>query len=109
MEIIAFSSSFRDSATIDIINNDMKFVAIVVLVCMAYMSAHMKSIFLGVFSLINVFMSIPIGLCLYTLVFKVSYFSSIHLAVVILVIGIGADDLLVFHEQWINSFRIQAL
>jgi hypothetical protein len=45
-------------------------------------------------------MSIPITMVLYSKLFGVNYFSSIHIAVLIIIIGIGADDVFVFHDAW---------
>jgi hypothetical protein len=73
------------------------------------MIIHTKSFFLAVASLINIMMAIPIALCVYTYFFGVSYFSSIHLSVIIIIVGIGADDIFVFHDCWQNSNCIQAI
>lgn len=54
-------------------------------------------------------MSIPISLCLYNYVFQIDYFSSVHFSVVLIIIGIGADDEFVWHDYWENSFCIPAL
>lgn len=33
----------------------------------------------------------------------IEYFSSIHIAVVVIAIGIGADDVFVFHDCWLHA------
>lgn len=68
------------------------------LACLAYIIIHTRSLFLGVFSLLNVCMSIPITLVLYKLVFGIHYFSNIQISAIIIIIGIGADDIFVFHQ-----------
>lgn len=73
------------------------------------MTIHTRSFFLAVASLINIFMSIPIAICIYTYFFKVTYFSSLHLSIIIIIVGIGADDIFVFHDCWQNSFCIGAI
>ena len=60
-------------------------------------------------SLLNIFMSIPIALVIYTYVARVTYFSTLHISVFIIIIGIGSDDIFVFHDFWVNTFKIKAL
>ena len=74
-----------------------------------YMMIHMKSLYLAFFAVINLFFAIPVTLCIYTYVAGVDYFSTIHLSVVIVVIGIGADDVFVFHDFWIGSHKIKLI
>jgi flagellar motor component MotA len=45
-------------------------------------------------------MSIPITLIIYRYVFGIQYFASIHISALIIIIGIGTDDLMVYHNQW---------
>ena len=82
------------------VNEDTLFVLFVIVACLGYMIIHTRSIFLAIASLINIFMSIPIALCIYTYIVKVNYFSSLHLSVIIIIVGIGADDIFVFHDSW---------
>jgi predicted RND superfamily exporter protein len=74
-----------------------------------YMTIHMKSFFLAFFCIINLFFAIPITLCIYTYIVGVEYFSTIHFSVIIVVIGIGADDVFVFHDFWIRSHKIHLI
>ena len=81
----------------------------VLISCIVYMSIHTQSLFLGFISLLNIFMSIPITLCIYTYIFQVKYFSTVHMSVVFIIIGVGADDIFVFHDFWKNTFRYKVL
>jgi len=74
-----------------------------------YMTIHMKSFYLAFFSVINLFFSIPVTLCIYTYIVGVKYFSAIHVSIIIIVIGIGADDVFVFHDFWIGSHKIKLM
>lgn len=74
-----------------------------------YMTVHMKSFYLAFLSVINLFFAIPVTLCIYTYIVGVEYFSTIHVSVLIVVIGIGADDVFVFHDFWIGSHKIQLI
>ena len=70
---------------------------------------HTNSFFLGFFSLLNIAMSIPICLILYTYVLKITYFSAIHIMALLIIVGIGADDIFVFHDFWLSTFQIKAI
>ena len=74
-----------------------------------YMTVHMKSFYLAFFSIVNLFFAIPVTLCIYTYIIGVDYFSTIHISVLIVVIGIGADDVFVFHDFWIGSHKIKLI
>jgi hypothetical protein len=74
-----------------------------------YMTFHMGSFYLAFFSIINLFFAIPVTLCIYTYIVGVDYFSTIHVSVLIVVIGIGADDVFVFHDFWKGSHKIKVM
>jgi len=65
---------------------------------------HTNSFFLGFMSLLNIAMSVPICLVIYNYILNIKYFSSIHIAALLIIIGIGADDIFVFHDFWLSTF-----
>ena len=73
------------------------------------MMVHVRSVFIGLASMLQLAMSIPIALCIYRFIFGVTYFGSIHLSCVLIIIGIGCDDVFVFHDVWDNARKIPAL
>lgn len=101
--MLAFTWHYVNQETLRLVYDDFKYVGMVIIACLLYMSFHMKSFFLALISLLNVIMSMPITLCIYTFIFKVTFFSSIHIAILIVVVGIGADDIFVFHDFWENT------
>jgi len=90
-------------------NNDFTMIGYVGFVCFLYIVYHTKSYFLGFFSLVNIAMSIPISLILFTYVLKITYFSAIHIMALLIIVGIGADDIFVFHDFWLSTFQIKAI
>ena len=90
---------------IRVANEDFYFVGLMFLACLGYMSFHMKSFFLAFISLSNIMMSIPIAMVIYNYVLKITYFSNPHLSIIIIIIGIGADDIFVFHDIWESSLN----
>ena len=89
-------------------SEDMYTVAMVIVVVYLYMAFHLGSIFLATTSIINIVMSIPISLVIYNYVFFITFFSSTHLSAFVIIIGIGADDIFVFHDFWQTTFTIKA-
>jgi len=54
-------------------------------------------------------MSLPVGLVAYRHFLRIDYFQTLHLAVGFIVLGIGCDDVFVFHDFWVCSFQHKAL
>ena len=54
-------------------------------------------------------MSIPLTLVIYKFVFGIQYISFMHTLSVLIIIGIGADDCFVFHDNWKSSSDIKYL
>lgn len=74
-----------------------------------YMILHMKSVFLSTVSIINIGMSIPVALFLYHFVFRISYFSLLHILAVIVILGIGNDNIFVLNDTFTQSGQIKFL
>jgi len=88
---------------------DLQYVMLTMISTIFYMTIHMKSFYLAFLSIINLFLAIPVTLCIYNYILGVTYFSTIHVSVLIVVIGIGADDVFVFHDFWMGSHKIKLL
>jgi hypothetical protein len=67
------------------------------------MCIHSKSFFLGGFGMLQVLCSLPIALFLYRTVAGITFITQMHILSIYLVLGIGADDLFVFYDAWIQS------
>ena len=42
-------------------------------------------------------------------IFRIQYFCQLHIFVIIVIMGIGADDIFVFHDQWHHTSCIRIL
>lgn len=80
-----------------------------ILCIVAYMWFHTGSLFIASLSLLNVFMSIPLAIVIYRYILNIQYFTTLNLSVIIIIIGIGADNIFVFHDFWKNSFQVKAI
>ena len=108
-EVVAFSWQYQVERTEYLVQEDFKFVGLTMIACLIYMTVHTKSFYLGFTSLMTVCMSIPISLCIYSFICRIPYFESLHLSIIIVIVGIGSDDVFVFHDAWKNAFTIKAL
>ena len=65
-----------------------------------YVTIQLRSLFLSTVSMINIGVSVPMGLVIYKLIFGIPYFCLLHILVVLIVLGIGADNTFLYHETW---------
>ncbi len=70
---------------------------------------HLKSLFLGMFAMVQIVMSFPITVTIYKLVFQVQYYSFMQNLVVFVVLGIAADDVFVFTDAWKQSAKERSI
>ncbi|CAJ1378475.1 unnamed protein product [Effrenium voratum] len=68
---------------------------------------HTKSSFLAATSLFMMIMSLPMAALIYQGVFRVLYFEFLHILVVYLVLGIGADDIFVFKDTFCHIVKAE--
>ena len=57
----------------------------------------------------QVLVSVPVSVVIYNCLLGIEYISMLHIFVIIMIIGIGADDLFVFHDFWENARKVPAL
>lgn len=74
-----------------------------------YVTFHVKSFFLSSMAMLNIFLAIPVSLVTYKLVFGVTYFSYLHVATFLLMIGIGADNIFLLNDSWEHTSKINAI
>ena len=69
----------------------------------AYVTFHVKSVFVATSAMSMILFSFPITLVLYRVVAEVTNVSSLHLMVVFVVLGISADNIFVIWDAWCQS------
>lgn len=57
----------------------------------------------------QIVLSIPLSLIVFKLFLGIEYFCALHIFVVIVILGIGADDVFVFDDMWKHTSRIKIL
>ena len=53
--------------------------------------------------------SIPISMFIFRYVLRVTYFSLLHVLIVIIILGIGSDNIFVFHDTWEHTRHVKIL
>lgn len=73
--------------------------------CLLIMLVHTKSFFIALTSMLNICISIVFTIWVYHYILGITYFSSMNMIVLIIIVGIGADDIFVFHDTWKSTFN----
>lgn len=68
-----------------------------------WMGLYTKSVFLAVTNMTYIVLSIPTALFIYKVLFQIGYFDSIHVLVIFIILGIGADSVFVAVDSWKQS------
>merc|ERR1719201_2385060 len=86
-----------------LVNSDMSWLGGSVAFVIIYLRIHTGSYFLALMGIFQIFFSLPVSLFFYRIVFQISYFSQLHILVLFLVLGVGADDIFVLVDAWKQS------
>lgn len=65
-----------------------------------FIAWHTGSFFLASTGMVGIVLSFPLALLCYKYIYGVSFFQTLHLLVLFIIIGIGADDIFVFVDAW---------
>ena len=89
-----------------LVKNDTFFSVYSVLLVYAYMIFHLQSLFLSTVMMMLIVFSFPITALVTEGIFRVTYFSSMNMLSIFIVLGIAADDVFVFFDAWRQSEKI---
>ena len=78
-------------------------------VVLLYMSFHMKSLIIGSLCMAQIVMSVPMTAILFRKGLGIDYMCAMHIFSIILVMGIGADNIFVFHDHWRHTRHLKAI
>jgi len=81
-----------------LLGNDVMLSVILSVVVWLYLSLQLKSMFIATNCLLQIGTSIPISLVIYKQVLGIEYFCPLHICVVIIIVGIGVDDVFMFND-----------
>lgn len=100
MSILFEGRGFLDLEIPRVINSDMFFViasTVFVWSCLVYRSG---SVFVGTVSTGQIMLSLPLAFFIYRFVLQITYFQQLHVILIFVMLGIGADDVFVYSDAW---------
>ena len=103
MKVTFYNVIYSNAIVEELILEDFRFILISFFAVVAYLSFHLESIFLAIISMIGIGFSFPLTLFVNWYIMQVKYFGSLHLVSIFIVLGIAADDIFVFTDQWKQS------
>ena len=68
-----------------------------------YLAIHMRSPLVAILGMMQTIIAFPIAYFFYRVVFQITYFASMNLLSIYIILGISADDLFVFYDAWRQS------
>jgi predicted RND superfamily exporter protein len=69
----------------------------------------MKSFFISGFAMLEIIISLPIGIVVYSMIFGIKFVSGFHIIAIFIILGISADNFFVFKDAWEQAGTIQSL
>ena len=86
-----------------VVNGDMTWTLCSILFVSVWIGVHTGSLFTTIFSMLQIILSMTFSFLFYRLVFGISYFTQLHGCAIFLALGIGADDIFVYSDAWIQN------
>ena len=83
-----------------LVNTDTFFSVYSVMLVYSYMIFHLQSLFLSTVMMLLIVFSFPITALITEGIFRVTYFSSMNMLSIFIVLGIAADDVFVLFDAW---------
>jgi len=68
-----------------------------------YLMFHLGSFFLSLVGAFEIFMAFPAGAFIYRQIFGIDYFAQLHILIIFILLGLGADDVFVFTDAFKQS------
>ena len=83
--------------------SDLKLAGLSLLLVYCFISTHTRSLFLGTLGALQIGLSFPLSLLLYTHVLRIPLFGVLHVIGIYVILGIGCDDLFVLFDAYSQS------
>lgn len=106
MQVRWMCQTIRDNEFTRNTNSDLVWTMASVMFVFCYLWLHTTSLWLAYIGIVQILFSLPLAFFFYRLVFQIPYYSQLHILVIFLVLGVGADDLFVFVDGWKQSISI---
>ncbi|XP_030376547.1 protein dispatched [Scaptodrosophila lebanonensis] len=100
VEVVAMDLGLENELFNELLVTDVWLVALGGIFVMTCVWLYTSSLFITVMSCLAIFFSLGLAYFLYTLVLDLSFFPYMNLLAVVVIIGIGADDVFLFLKIW---------
>jgi len=83
-----------------IVNSDLMWTLLAMAFVFGYITFHTGSFFLAYVGVLQILLSLPISFFFYYYIFQITFYSQLHILVIFLVLGVGADNIFVLVDSW---------
>ncbi|GAB0489956.1 hypothetical protein MMPV_001183 [Pyropia vietnamensis] len=96
----AVGDTFNASIFGDVASSDLTWSLAAIAFVFLFMAVHMRSIFLAAVAMMQIMLAFPVTFLAYSVICRVTFFSTLQVLSVFLVLGIGADDAFILADSW---------
>lgn len=96
----AVGATFNASIFGDVATTDLTWSLAAIAFVFLFMMLHMRSGFLAAVAMTQILLAFPVTFLAYSVVCRVTFFSTLQVLSVFLVLGIGADDAFILADSW---------
>ena len=89
-----------------LLENDSAYAGLSMMFVFCFFIIHLKSFFLAFMAIVLIILSFPLSMLVSEGILGVTFFSSLHMLVIFIVLGIAADDVFVLIDAWRQSEHI---
>jgi len=103
LKVQVFNTVWYEDGVNKVIMENFTLIFLAFTFVLAYVSFHLKSIFLACSSMAFIGLTYPTAIFFSRFVFQVDFFQSMNFSAVFVILGIAADDVFVFTDAWQQS------
>eukprot|EP01083_Nonionella_stella_P317369 1155146_1 len=103
VEVVILGGVVREMQRVALTYMGVTFAVGSVVTVFGIMCWHLNSVFLAATGMVQIIAGFPFAFAVYRYVFQCTFFDTLNTLVIFLILGIGADDVFVFVDAWIQS------
>lgn len=100
VDIYALSGAISNASFLSLVTRDLNLAAIAIVLVIIVIWINSSSFLLTSSAIAQVLLAFPFAFIFYNFVFRQLYFSALQILTIFLILGIGADNVLVFTDAW---------
>lgn len=99
-QIAAIHFGIKQSLFDHFLIRDSLWFSVAIIVIFLIIWLYTTSLFLTIMTILCIFLALEISYFLYTFIFKISFFPFMNLLTIVIMIGVGADDMFIYCKVW---------